>query len=199
MTTPSIERRLLRRTFISRSLPAGWTQRDIARACAEEIAAAAGLPVGEWERMLRIGDEVPTAPTLRGRALYGNVEHVLADAGLVIDQNCIHIRTAEPIDPEDLLERAILGVVKLSQNMSRSPSPAKNRGGRPEHPLWPKVHTEIDKHLEENGYPERGDRKQAEIEKFAATFFGDDAPAESTIRSHVTSRIKLHKETVGAA
>jgi hypothetical protein len=75
----------------------------------------------------------------------------------------------------------------------------KARRGRSEAPYWEGAHREIDNLLEENGCPQPGDGRQAELEKHIGNWLADrveDPPSESTIRAHVKARIKLFKKKI---
>jgi hypothetical protein len=73
----------------------------------------------------------------------------------------------------------------------------QSRGSRP---FWREGNKEIDRWLEENGCPERGDGNQARLEKHIADWLqnGGHEAGEATIRRHVQDGIERHRAKVGA-
>lgn len=79
------------------------------------------------------------------------------------------------------------------------PDRPKAHSGRPEAPYWAEIKLRAMDWLDDEGAPERGDGRQAVLEKFVLDLLTgmkiDPLPGESTVRRHIDSWIEDFKET----
>jgi hypothetical protein len=77
--------------------------------------------------------------------------------------------------------------------------PTARRPSR-EKPFWPTAREEAQEWLEENGYPEPGDGRQAELEGHIARWLEERGhkAGESTIRGHVATWIRQYRDSLNS-
>jgi hypothetical protein len=221
-TTPPFARLAITESLIEDSLGAGEIAAGTTTAAAI-VSEIYGSPARYWEDALV---EPMTLQVLARRLAYHFAKTgrerdlmIIGDAGIIVAlrkgiaagrirprglraAEAINVAVAGQRQPDELVEpREAIAWLRASlwRNYVPETLAAPRQGGRSEARYWSGAHHEIDRWLNENGCPARGDGEQAVLEKYIADWLAERAdppPSKSTIRQHVKARMKLYKTKI---